>query len=83
MKWALGIFMFAITFYGLYTSEKICREYVCRQCNHKYGINLFTFLFTVQRRSGAKYLKCPECGNWTWADPTIPKDKNWFARLRW
>lgn len=83
MKWALGILVFFMIFYGIYSSKKVCREYICRQCKKNYGINVFEFLFSVQKRSGEKYLKCPHCGKRAWTTPTIPKDKNWFARLRW
>ena len=46
--------------------------YECRKCHHKFSISYFKALFAPHILT-TRYVKCPECGQNTWAKKTISK----------
>jgi len=69
-KGGLGVLaLFGIMILGLIllvTWHSISYSYICRGCRNQFKINFYKDLFSPQTKS-TKYLKCPKCGERTWA----------------
>jgi DNA-directed RNA polymerase subunit RPC12/RpoP len=44
-------------------------DYRCGNCGEKFSLSIWEALFSVHMM-GTKYVKCPNCGKWSWAKLT-------------
>ena len=61
---------------GMFFGMKLEREagyYACAKCGHRYVPASLPFWFSMHM-GRTRYLKCPECGRWSWQRKEISKE---------
>ena len=47
-------------------------DYQCGRCGAAFSPAALSLALAPHRFGGSKYLRCPQCGRWCWAEP-VPK----------
>lgn len=81
MKLAIVLIALGVVVYGLYTNASPV-NYQCAECGNWFKISFLATFFCVQR-SHRKYLKCPQCGLFSWTKSDDKKENSLFRRLKW
>ncbi|MBE6891329.1 MAG: spore germination protein [Ruminococcaceae bacterium] len=53
--------------------EQTAGYYECAKCHHKY-IPTFSSVLWAMHTGRTRYMKCPECGQWSWQKKVISKE---------
>lgn len=53
--------------------EQTAGYYVCAKCGHKY-IPKYGSVFMAMHMGRTRYMKCPECGKWSWNKKVLTKE---------
>ena len=53
--------------------EQSAGYYECRKCGHRH-IPRYCSVFAAMHMGRTRYMKCPECGKWSWQKKVISKD---------
>lgn len=53
--------------------EQKAGYYVCSRCNHRH-VPSYTSVFTSMHVGRTRYMKCPECGKWSWQKKSVSKE---------
>lgn len=68
-----GIILFAVGMvYGL-RIEQVAGYYECAKCGHRY-VPSYGSVFFAMHVNRTRYMKCPECGKWSWQKKVISKE---------
>jgi len=69
-----GAFVVCLTgiFYAL-RLEQIAGYYECTNCRHRYVPSYKSVVFAMHINR-TRYMKCPECGKWTWQKKVLTKE---------
>ena len=68
-----GIILFAIGMvYGL-RIEQVAGYYACAKCGHRH-VPSYGSVFFAMHVNRTRYMKCPECGKWSWQKKVISKE---------
>ena len=66
------VFLFVIAFCML-KIEQVAGYYECKHCHNKY-IPSYNSVLWAMHINRTRYMKCPECKNWSWQKKVISKD---------
>lgn len=76
LRIALGgmgfIFLLVIAFCML-KIEQVAGYYECKHCHHKY-VPTYNSVLWAMHINRTRYMKCPECGKWSWQKKVISKE---------
>ena len=53
--------------------EQTAGYYVCAKCGHKY-VSKYGSVFMAMHMGRTRYMKCPECGKWSWNKKVLTKE---------
>ena len=53
--------------------EQKAGYYECQKCGHRY-VPKFRSVFNAMHAGRTRYMKCPECGEWSWQKKRLTKD---------
>lgn len=53
--------------------EQKAGYYVCSRCNHRH-VPSYTSVFASMHVGRTRYMKCPECGKWSWQKKSVSKE---------
>lgn len=53
--------------------EQVAGYYECQHCRHQY-VPRYLPVFLAPHIGRTRYMKCPECGKWTWQKKVIGKE---------
>jgi len=67
------ILFFAGCFYAL-RIEQVAGYYECKKCGHIY-VPTYNSVFGAMHMGRTRYMKCPNCGKWSWNKKVLRKDK--------
>ena len=54
--------------------EQKAGYYECKKCGHKY-VPTYNSVFWAMHMGRTRYMKCPNCGKWSWHKKVLRKDK--------
>lgn len=53
--------------------EQTAGYYECRHCKHRY-VPTLSAMYAAMHMGRTRYMKCPECGKWSWQKKVISKE---------
>ena len=70
---AAGMIQFiAVALYAL-RIEQVAGYYVCAKCGHRY-VPTYGSVSMAMHMSRTRYMKCPECGKWSWQKKSVSRE---------
>ena len=54
--------------------EQTAGYYECKECGYKY-VPTYSSVFMAMHTGRTRYMKCPNCGKWSWQKKVLRKDK--------
>lgn len=70
----VGILQFGVAMFFALKIEQEAGYYECAKCRHRYVPNYATVVFAMHVNR-TRYMKCPDCGRYSWQKKVLTKEK--------
>ncbi len=70
---AAGVIIGMIGIFFALRIEQVAGYYVCAKCKHRY-VPSYSSVVWAMHMGRTRYMKCPECGKWSWQKKVLTKE---------
>ena len=74
LLFGVGLAQFIVCMLFALKIEQVAGYYECRKCGHRY-VPTYGTVSMAMHMGRTRYMKCPECGKWSWQRKVISKEK--------
>ena len=74
MLFGIGMVQFIVAVAFAVQIEQVAGYYECQKCGHRY-VPKYGSVYMAMHVNRTRYMKCPDCGKWSWQKKVIGKDE--------